>query len=72
MEIAGQLSLKGRAEGFAAASLIAKGMVLADPEGYSWMEKADTCCCVPSDRGLGGLESCLLLTDNLNLGTILV
>lgn len=28
------------------------------------------CCCVPPQRGLGGLECCLLLTDNLNLGTI--
>ena len=72
MEIAGQASLKGRAEGFAAASLIAEGMALADPKGQSWREKVDVCCCVPLDRGLGGLESCLLLTDNLNLGTILV
>lgn len=34
-------------------------MILTDPEGQSWMEKANVC------RSLGGLESCLLLTLTL-------
>lgn len=50
---------------------MARGLAWADP-GQPWMGKADMSFCVPPGTGWGGLQSCLLPTGDLNLGTILI